>query len=425
VLRRACTVGLVTFVAASSWVLATPTPIASSSFPGANGKIVFQRDGEIFVMDPDGSDDTRLTTDPAADFEPSWSADGKEIVFASTRTGNGDIYVMDADGSDPRRLTTNDATQRGPSFSPDGEHIAYTSNESPDGADDIFVMDDDGGDQRNVSNIAAPMFAIEPSWSPDGEHIAFSLFTGSDFEIYVMRADGSDQTNLTNNGALDSEANWSPDGEHIAFTRFESIRAGSNEIFVMDDDGGDQRNLTNFPGEDARAAWSPDGDSIAFVRSSESSAGIFVMGADGSDPTPVTTEPDDDPDWQPLALEGDVTVTKAVVGTPPPGTTFTVEIDCDGDQDDKALTFGEAGGTKTIEREGFGPLECEVAETQTGGAATIEVACSAVENAECGDEPGSFELFEDDDGDDTRIAITVTNTFPAPAPVVVEPTFTG
>jgi DNA-binding beta-propeller fold protein YncE len=121
----------------------------------------------------------------------------------------------------------------------------------------------------------------------------------------------------------------------------------------------------------------------------------------------------------PAEQHAEVRVTKAVVGTPPPGATYQVEVDCDGEQDDKVLTFGETGGTQTFERESSEPLECEVTETVTGGAGTVEITCANAENAEC-KQGGKFELF-DDSGDDTRIDITVTNTFA----VVAEPTFTG
>ena len=109
-----------------------------------------------------------------------------------------------------------------------------------------------------------------------------------------------------------------------------------------------------------------------------------------------------------------------MVGTPSAGTTFTVKVDCDGEQDDKTLTFGETGGTQTIERESFGPLECDVTEPQTGGATTVQFACANGENTDCRGSD-SFELFDDPGGDDTSVDITVTNTFA----VVAEPSFTG
>jgi Tol biopolymer transport system component len=82
---------------------------AQATFPGANGKFAFDRtvDGnsDVYVMEPDGSNVTRLTTDPAADVNPGWSADGTKIAFTSNRAGNNEIYVMNADGSGQTNLT--------------------------------------------------------------------------------------------------------------------------------------------------------------------------------------------------------------------------------------------------------------------------------------------------------------------------------
>ena len=391
--------------------------VGASAFPGANGKIAFQsdRDGnnEIYRMDGDGTDQTRLTSDLADDFDPSWSADGKQLAFFSFRDGNFEIYVMDGDGSDQTRLTNNPALDVEPSWSPDGEQIAFASSRAPAG---IYVMDADGSNQTLLSTAA-----FEPSWSPDGERIAFTSERDGNSEIYVMDADGSNQTRLTNNHVTDSSASWSPDGKQLAFSSF---RDGSFEIFVMDADGSNQTQLTDVNGSEVLPAWSPDGERIAFTSERDGNREVYVMDADGSDPTNLTHSPAQDaaPSWQPREVGGDVTVTKRVNGTPPAGTTFAVEIVCD-DGDDhvtKTLTFGETGGTQTFERESFGPLECEVTERQTGGASSVEVTCANAENAEC-TRGGTFELFDDPGGDDTHIEISVTNTFA----VTAEPTFTG
>ena len=102
------------------------------------------------------------------------------------------------------------------------------------------------------------VLACEPSSPSD---IAFESLRDGNFEIYVMNADGSGQTRLTNNPVLDGSPSWSPDGGRIAF---ESLRDGNVEIYVMNADGSGQTRLTNDPAFDGSPSWSPDGGRIAF-----------------------------------------------------------------------------------------------------------------------------------------------------------------
>src|SRR5215207_1619015 len=99
-------------------------------------------DGEIYVMDAGGSNQKRLTNNPAEDQSPAFSPDGGKIAFASLRDGNGEIYVMNTDGSNQKRLTNNPAGEGLPAWSPDGSKIVFVSNR--DGNNEIYVMNADG-----------------------------------------------------------------------------------------------------------------------------------------------------------------------------------------------------------------------------------------------------------------------------------------
>src|SRR5215203_3904623 len=145
---------------------------------------------------------------------PSWSPDGRQLVFESARHGNTTLYIINADGTGERRLTTTrygDDTH--PQWSPDGRTILFDSDR--DGAFHLYTIHPDGtGEQRLTvrDTSTALTFARHPSWSPDGRRIAFDSDRDGDEEVYVMDADGRNVRRLTHSPGRDGHASWSPDG---------------------------------------------------------------------------------------------------------------------------------------------------------------------------------------------------------------------
>ena len=272
-----------------------PALDAFPSWSPDSSRIAFvsERDGnfEVYVMNADGSSQTRLTDNPGEDFLPNWSPDGSRIAYASRRGGNMEIYVMNADGSSQTRLT-DPAHDLFPSWSPDGSRVAFISKR--DENFDVYVVNADGSSQTRLTDD--PEFDGAAIWSPDGSRIAFGSDRDGNSEIYVMNADGSDQTRLTDNTALDIVLNWSPDGSRIVFV---SERDGNVEVYVMNADGSGQTRLTDNPGEDFVPSWSPDGSRIAYASERDGNMEIYVMNADGSDQTRLTDNPGEDllPIW--------------------------------------------------------------------------------------------------------------------------------
>jgi Tol biopolymer transport system component len=188
------------------------------------------------------------------------------------------------------------APQHGESAFPGANgKIAFTSER--DGNPEIYVMNADGSAPTRLTNNMAGDYG--PAWSANGEKIAFNSDRDGNHEIYVMNADGSAQTNLTNNTAADYYAHWSPDGMKIAFT---SERDGNPEIYVMNADGSAPTRLTNNTALDEAPDWSPDGTKIAFESVRDGNSEIYVMNADGSAQTRLTnnaTAFDHFADWSP------------------------------------------------------------------------------------------------------------------------------
>jgi Tol biopolymer transport system component len=255
-----------------------------------SSKIVFEstRDSnfEIYTMDPDGTNVTRLTTnavDNVDDERPAWSPNHKRIVFDSNRDRKGqhsDIYVMNADGSEVTPLT------RGPegafngnaSWSPDGTKIVFESTRT--GTSEIYTMDADGTNERQLTRDGEKVpgtAAADPVWSVDDE-IAFASRISGNWQIYVMNADGRGRVRLTDNQATELGPAWSPDGEKLLF---HSDRNGHSQIWIMNADGSDQRPVTDSPLGDYNPTWAPDGHDIAFQRTQPGD--IYVADLDRPD----------------------------------------------------------------------------------------------------------------------------------------------
>ena len=251
--------------------------------------IVFMRPSagwDIVRINPDGTGETTLTTNPGDDTYPSWSPDRKRIAYVSSRQVGTGVYVMDADGSNQRFVFRPDfggwLHTSEPTWAPDQQWLAYVKGLS------LIRVRLDGTGERVLGDGYAP------SWSPDGQRIVFVWNRG----IMVSNADGSDRRPV----ATGLDPAWSPDGQRIAYA------AGVPDttfIYTVNVDGTDVRRITtemtNSPTTgDLSPVWSPDGRWIAFQRAYRlgcvnplfcvATSDIFVTRSDGTDLRKVTTD---------------------------------------------------------------------------------------------------------------------------------------
>ena len=289
---------------------ATSTPLSTLNGKGG-GVIAFQSDrdrqDEIYVMNADGSDQRLLLSNIGAlDSAPAWSPDGKQIAFASRKRGRdfeicivsvGDLnQTISSDAI--RCLTDNDFDDLNPTWSPDGGQIAFSS--SRNNSSEIFVVNVENANESQLTENNFP--DKDPTWSPDGKQFAFASNRDGDFDIMLMNSDGSDLRSLTVNDSNEWSPTWSPDNKQIAFI---SDRGGEHHLYVMEIDDSETRQLTSslFPWNDD-PAWSPDGLKIAFRSSRNGFVDIFILSISSNSPPNQLTknsefDQDRAPTWRP------------------------------------------------------------------------------------------------------------------------------
>jgi hypothetical protein len=283
--------------------------------------------GELWLMDTDGSRQTRLIMSDGRDgpANGSFSPDGTKIAFTRVHTGDrspfdddADIWIADAEGTNGRPLVQRPGFQWIPHWSPDGVWIVYT-DEPPGGPSmasgppvqggggligpgfvfgrppqvrqfaHIWRVRADGtGSPEQITRGDADDRAA--TYSPDGARLAFDSTRDGPTRVYVMNADGSSPRRLTGGGD-DWGATWSPDGNWIAYNSWPGGTDAGADIWVMTADGLSSRELTYGPGIKREPSWSPDGSRIVFTVLADDRQSIWSIAANGSDPQALMDDP--------------------------------------------------------------------------------------------------------------------------------------
>ena len=256
-------------------------------------KIVFslidnKQNSEIYLMNPDGTDQVRLTYNKAFDVSAVWSPTGEQILFASDRDGVRDLYLMDADGKNVKRVFGKSEDRRHPTWSPDGKQIAYTRREQGKGF--IYIASIDGKKEEQVAIGAVP------TWSPDGTEIAFITGAIERKQISLLNVRTHKQKVLFPKPAKPSwmtSPAWSPSGDKIAFAWLHKVPLGqfadTQTIYIINRDGTGLQQVIDEAGRESSPVWSPQGDVLLYAQYiNGKQMQIFKVGLNGAEPVQLT-----------------------------------------------------------------------------------------------------------------------------------------
>ena len=213
----------------------------------------------IFSINANGESNKQLYGLKGYLWEPTWSPDGTRIAFTCYTNGQGQIFVMNADGSEVVNVSENGYCDRSPAWSPNGHKLTFVSDRHGDW--EIYVMNADGSSQVQLTNC--PGTEDNPVWSPDGTRIAFESNRAGDVDIYTMNPDGTHTTNLTDRRpGNETGPAWSPDSSRIACSG--TGRRTRRELLVVGAEG-DVKIVIRYGGYFESIRWSPDGRHVASV----------------------------------------------------------------------------------------------------------------------------------------------------------------
>jgi Tol biopolymer transport system component/DNA-binding winged helix-turn-helix (wHTH) protein len=282
---------------------APPVGTVGDSYPAfsPDGKtLAFMRSSssattDLFLLPLSGGKPQQLTFDNTSVYGLAWTADGKEIVFASRRGSSlFNLWRVAVSGGTPERLPTIGQNVVSPAISPQGNYLSYTQ-----ALDETNIwrmaLDSSGKGGAATSLISSTLADNGPDYSPDGQKIVFASNRSGEFGLWVCDRNGANPMPLIESGPyLTGTPRWSPNGQRIAFDS--RSRAGdpdpigNADIYVIHADGGQPTRLTDDPAEDITPSWSRDSRWVYFGSTRSGSMQIWKIPASGGEAIQVTQQ---------------------------------------------------------------------------------------------------------------------------------------
>ena len=253
---------------------------------------------DVYVTPSDGGIERRLTTDPAEDMAPRWTADGRALIFSSARSGEWQLWQVAAEGGAARRLRTTAWTEWQSDLSSDGRTLAFLSKK--DGPESLWLVDLASGNERLLVRHGPRSVLGNPQWGPDGKQIVFSSNWSLGHQIFLVDVASGKQTRLSGLLSGGCEPRFSPDGRRVIHVTRGGHRPTSR-LVETDLATGAEKVVVAWSALNYDPVYSPDGSEIAFASTIAGEYQIYRMRLADGKTWRVTSGPGParNPDYRP------------------------------------------------------------------------------------------------------------------------------